>query len=53
MKDMVTLETNGGSGAVTSLNLIFPDNFVSSPLISAVAFSADLKQIENPGGVAT
>lgn len=53
MKDIVTLETNGGSGAVIILNLIFPESFVSSPRISAEAFSADLKQIENPGGVAT
>lgn len=53
IKDIVALETNGGSGAVISLNLIFPDNFVNSPRISAAALSADLKVMENPGGDAT
>jgi hypothetical protein len=51
IKEMVNLETKGGSGEVTILNLTFPVNLVSSPRMSIAAFNFVLKRIEIPGGV--
>lgn len=51
IKDIVILETKGGSGDVMILNLIFPVNLVSSPLISTAAFNCVLNLMDTPGGV--
>lgn len=51
IKEIVTLLTKGGSGAVIILNLIFPDSFVSSPRISNAVLIRVLKRIETPGAL--
>jgi hypothetical protein len=51
VKEKVTLDTNGGSGAVTILNRTFPTNLVSSPRTSTAALTLVLKRIDTPGGV--
>lgn len=51
VKEKVTLDTNGGTGAVNILNRTFPTSLVSSPRTSTEALILDLKRMDTPGGV--
>lgn len=50
VKEMVTLDKNGRSGLVTSLNRSLPRSLVSSALISMGALSFVLNRMAMPGG---
>lgn len=52
VKAMVAFETNGKSGHVKILNLIFPETAVNSALTSRGALRAVWNRIAKPGGVA-